>query len=420
MGGSEFLVTPPRPLASGAVLAARTIAAGRISAFGQTSTVDNDRDSATLSFVGTEWVAQITGDAALNGKPTQSHTSDVDVIGTDLGVSVEHVFAGEARTYFFFGDTAANNQGPDGDSIAWTADRAPTVRGFRLNFVVDGAEYRRLTIPGVSLGGFEVPSGAFSHAGKLYVFATTKHFKEPNPGHPDWDVMGASVLATAADPHGDFTKLYQISSRADRATGGFKFINISPEVVANDDVQGLPAVAVAGGSGLLMVGSGVYRRSSPYLGYAPLPDGADPARADWRFLSGFDLGIAGYGPLGRPKWSGAEADAVPIFVDDQVGELSFSWHPDLRRWLLLYGGTILRSARWPWGPWTAPVVTFDYTRDNGATFIGPGGGTYGPYIIRRFSTWDGLRREATLHNLMSTWVPYDASLVRTVLRLDCA
>jgi hypothetical protein len=88
--------------------------------------------------------------------------------------------------------------------------------------------------------------------------------------------------------------------------------------------------------------------------------------------------------------------------------------------LLLYEGTLLRSARWPWGPWSPAVRTFDINNDNGAGFIGPGGGTYGPYIVRRFSTWDELRREATIYNLMSTWVPYDASLMRTVIRLDCS
>jgi hypothetical protein len=417
-GGSDFLVEPFQPLRNGGVLSARTIACGRISPLGATAIVDLDRDDSNLELLRTEWVAQETGDSSLNGKPTLSRTSDVDVLGTDLGVTIEH----GGRTYFFFGDTASDHEPTDADSIAWTADATPTVRGFHLNFVLENARFRPLTIPGVTLGGFEVPSGGFSHNGKLYVFATTDHFEEPRPtGGDPWDVMGASVLASATDPHTDFTKLYQISSRADRSHGGFKFINIAAERVENDEAPGLPPdVATPGGAGLLLAGSGVYRRSSTYLAYVPLPDGGDPIRADWRFLKAFDTNIAGYGPLGKPRWSTAESDAVPIFDDPQVGELSFIWHRELRRWLLFYEGTLMRSARWPWGPWSAALRTFDIATGKAEGWVGQDGGTYGPYVIRRFGAWDVLHREATIYHLMSTWKPYDASLMRVVLRLDCA
>jgi hypothetical protein len=422
-GAPDFLVDPPTPLQQGDTVSGRTIAAGRISPFGPTSTVDRDRDNSSLGFMRTEWVAQEIGDSSPNHKPTTSHTSDVDVIGTDLGVAIDHVFNGEPRTYFFFGDTDSGDELPkDADSIAWTTDAAPNVRGFRLNFVTEGGHFRPLAITGnVSLGGFEVPSGGFSHDGKIYLFATTDHFKEPNPaGGPDWDVMGASVLASAADPHNDFDKLYPISTRNDRASGGFKFINISAQVVSNDSVPGLPDVATPGGTGLVLVGSGVYRRSSPFLAYAPLAAGGDPARADWRFLSGLTAGVPGFGPKGKPSWSAAEADAIPIFDDPIVGELSVVWHEELERWLLLYEGTLLRSARWPWGPWSAAIRTFDGATGKAEGWINPPGATYGPYVVRRFGTWDALHREATIYHMLSTWDPYAASLMRTVVRLDCA
>ncbi|HEX3127228.1 MAG TPA: DUF4185 domain-containing protein, partial [Thermoanaerobaculia bacterium] len=425
-GTTEVVIPLAGKLAHGVFLQARQLLCGHNSGLGPELQVRNDVDKTKVTWKSTEWIAQLTG----------LRTYRAGVFGTDLGTSVDHVINGELRTFFFFGDTFTIGSSQSSDAIGWTTAAAPSSRGFRLSFPIDriwlGLKMFRpliIEVPGartiadlfLSLSGFEVPTGAFSHAGKLYVFATTDHFTDtPRTPGKDENFMGVSVLATGSDPGRNFMKLYEISNRTN-APGGFKFINISPWKIRNDDWPGLPDNARPGEEGLLMVGSGRYRESPAFLAYVPLPPNADPPLHEWRYLSGFDDSQTSFSPCGRPSWCTQQAAAIPLFLEEPqvVGELSFSWNPFLNRWLLLYSGAVLRTAAWPWGPWTDPLPIFDFGRDNGAAFIDPDGGTYAPYVSARFNQWEPLTREATIYYVMSTWRPYQVSLMKTVLRLEC-
>lgn len=79
--------------------------------------------------------------------------------------------------------------------------------------------------------------------------------------------------------------------------------------------------------------------------------------------------MPGFGPNGPPNWSTAETDAALLFTD-QIGEISYSFHIGLKRWLIVYGGCatdgcgiVLRSAPMPWGPWSGAQLLFNTQRE---------------------------------------------------------
>jgi hypothetical protein len=300
----------------------------------------------------------------------------------------------------------------------------------------------RLTIDGVSQGGFEVPTGGFSHNGQLYVFASTDHYTDTPITHnvgKDDNFMGRSVLASAVHARDTFFVVPgydHISNHTREAAGGFKFINIAPWKIRNDDWPHLPSNAVPGGTGLILIGSGRYRESQPCLAYVPLPPGGHPQFTEWRYLAGFNRAVPGGGPCGSPEWSTRQEESIFLFDDSAfffgnkgiVGELSLTFDAGLELWLLLYAGVMMRTAEYPWGPWSDPVPLFDFGRDHAdrknpsdprPRFIQPDGGTYGPYIVPRFTQWDPWSQQATLYYVMSTWRPYQAMLMRTIVRLTC-
>src|SRR5258708_17781480 len=54
----------------------------------------------------------------------------------------------------------------------------------------------------------------------------------------------------------------------------------------------------------------------------------------------------------------AEIFAPVLAADRCIGELSVTWNPALRQWLILYqcqGGIMARVAPAPWGPWSLPT-----------------------------------------------------------------
>jgi hypothetical protein len=377
----------------------------------------------------THRICQLTGGGDPQGLPHPNDTTRFGLLGTDLGSSFDHFVGGEHRTYFFFGDTNTNEGDPYGDSIAYTTDDIADPQGLHLQFIMGDNQWRRLVIPGLSLGKYEVPTGGFSHAGRIFVFATTGVLERG-----DLAFMENSVLASATDAHNNFDLSYFVSHRDDNvdtpATGG-KFINVSPVVVNNNDWPGLPDTAQPGGQGLLMAGSGCYRQSPPYLAYAPLPDGQAPAASDWRYLQGFHFWEPGYGPNGPPNWSTAERDAVPMF-NAQIGEISYCYNSGLKRWLMLYGGCapagcgiVLRSAPMPWGPWSEPQLIFDPQREGAVGKYFFECGPYGAYVISRYDQWDPASQQATFFYTVSngncnsdpTEPRYQVHLMKSTLRL---
>lgn len=353
-------------------------------------------------------ICQLTGEIDRERQqPTLNQTeSRFGVRGTDLGSSFEH----NGRVYFLFGDTIGRH---GGDSIAFSEDADPE-DCVALQFVTgpDGL-YLPPRVPGIRLGAFEVPTGGFSHNGKMYVFFTTDHSEQK--------VMGRSILARSRDNAQSFEYLYDVSRD--------KFINIAPVIVNNAEVPGLPD---SQGQGLLLWGSGTYRKSDPYLAYIPLNAVED--RQALRYFAGLEPNSV------QPRWSTNELEAVPLFAHPCIGELSVAWNPFLRKWLMLYNcgnprGINFRVADQPWGPWSSAQVLFHPWEDNGYCHFmhvswasrrcdsvhDPGrenewGGEYGPYLIARYTKGDEMR--TTIYYVMSTWNPYNVVLMKSMLEVE--
>jgi hypothetical protein len=356
-------------------------------------------------------ICQLTGDFDRErNEPTLNQTyHNYGVSGTDLGSSFVH----EGRTYFLFGDTVGFSflTASGADSVAYTTDTNPE-ECLHLQFVTSkSGQYRPPRVPGVSLGPYEVPTGGFSANGNMYVFFTTDHTFAKT--------MGRSLLARSTDHAQNFSHIYDFSRE--------KFINVAPVVVENSAIPGLPEQS---GRGVLLWGSGMYRKSDPYLAFLPLDKTED--RNSILFFAGLNAD-------GTTRWSAAEADASPLFHQACLGELSVAWNPYLHKWIMLYNcksprGINFRVADAPWGPWSSPQVLFNARRDGGhCRFIhaswfsrwcdtvndfGRGftwGGAYGPYMIPAFFT--GNDKTSTIYYLLSTWNPYQVLLMKSTLMI---
>lgn len=369
-------------------------------------------------------ICQLTGETdRQRGEPTLNRTeSRFGLVGTDLGASFEH----DGKLYFFFGDTNGTRrdrgreaeggprQGRGNDSIAFTDDVQPE-DCLTLAFVTDsGGHFRSPTVPGISLLGFEVPTGGFSLNGTMYVFFTTDHSQQRT--------MDRSVLARSRDDAQSFELVYNLSNE--------KFINVAPVVVDNASIPGLPQ---AQGQGVLLWGSGLFRRSDPFLAY--LPATQVEQRQALRFFAGLDSD-------NRPRWSTEESQVAPLFSHPCIGEHSVAWNPFLKKWLMLYNcsaprGINFRVAEAPWGPWSEAHVLFQPWEDQGyCHFIHVSwaaqrcdsvhdpqrqnvwGGEYGPYLIPSLTTGNDTR--TTVYFVMSTWNPYNVMLMKATLEVDGA
>ncbi|HEY5924292.1 MAG TPA: DUF4185 domain-containing protein [Kofleriaceae bacterium] len=173
-------------------------------------------------------------------------------------------------------------------------------------------------------GDFEVPSGAFSVGGSIYVFYTTV----VSPTNID---MQGSYIAKWVQPSTTGPFAYQILHQVDQrfdANGPLhgRFINIAAEVM---------------GEYVYLFGTGEYRRSSIHLARKKLTSLDTPG---------------GFEELG-------EVVATPGY-----GELSVRYFPSIKRWMLLAeelspssNRIVAHFAERPEGPWSGPVVVHDMT-----------------------------------------------------------
>lgn len=345
----------------------------------------------------TRKVAQLTGDFDRSlGQPTRSQTDRrFGMLATDLGSSFEH----EGRLFFLFGDTWGRPG--DRDVLAWTDSRSPATITLNVYLDRDG-KWLPLTVPGISQGAFEIPSGGVSIGGRIYVVFTT-----------DWSPrdqrMGRSVMAVSSDDGRTFKALYDLSLT--------KFINVS---------------FWKSGEWLYLFGSGLYRRSSVCLARIGLTEAAD--RAALRYFRGV-------GPDGQPQWSPAEQEAVPLFEHNVVGEFSVAYCEPVQRYIVLYNasnprGITLRSAATPWGPWSEGTVIFDPWQDKGYGHFmhiptndrahpsdslsdprreAEWGGEYGPYVMARYTA--GTAAGCSIFYTLSTWNPYQVVILHSDLKL---
>jgi hypothetical protein len=354
-------------------------------------------------------VCQLVGDFDRErNEPTRDLTmTRYKLATTDLGVPFKH----KGRIYLVFGDTDGAN---GGKAIAYTADTSAE-QGISLTFLQDDTGiYQPVFIPGISQEDFEVPMEGTSVGGKMYIYHTTDHTKNT--------IMGRSVVAVSEDDGNTFTYLYDLSTE--------HFINVSVKQVNPADCLGVPEVAQ---TGLLLFGSGSYRKSDVRLAFQPSEEIEN--RSSLCYFAGLDS-------AGEPAWSRREADARPLLGEECVGELSVAYNRFIKRWIMLYNCKIdqvsqivLRTARFPWGPWSKPQIIFDPARDSGfCHFIhyswasrkcdaisdaereDDSGDPYGPYQFEDYAV--GNSQSTTIYFTMSTWNPYTVVLMKSTLTLS--
>ena len=250
-------------------------------------------------------LCQFTQDSDPTGRPHAGPTTPLGLAGTDLGISVEH----GGRLYLFFGDSTleidlirsrVTERGSD--PIAWLTTQDPDDlenAAPDLHWIThpDGF-FRRLAVDGLPvLGDYEVPTGAFSYDGHLFVFVANEPREDPHR-------MTASHLAGCDDPfNNNFKLLDHISNIGSPYPGGRWMIHISPTVIRNAEWPELPSTV---GDGLLMFGSSAYfgyykpdlninevvLGGNVYLAWAPLTPGLGlsrspiPSAYDWHFYTG--------------------------------------------------------------------------------------------------------------------------------------
>ncbi len=377
--------------------------------------VDNRWRLSDIRYVptSTQRICQMTGDYDPQGLPHINHTGQWGIEGTDFGVTVEH----QGKLFILFGDVPSAD---DADPIVYTTDIDPEPYGFQLYPILcggPGTGFRPLNVKGLSnkgyLGTNETPTGAFSYDGRLYVFVITGN---NNP---------VSYLSSSADPATDFDLHYKISD-----TSG-KFWQIAPWVVNNAEWPGLPSET---GDGLLLWGQGLQGPSwSVYLAWMSLPPG-EHQPIDLKYYRG-----------PGNSWSDEQQEVVPLFFMPDVSAVSVGWIPEVGSWLMLYTraslahpheSIVCRIAKTPW-EWSDEIAIFNPERDGAFTkyMHEPGeddlhllpperpscdsGWAYAPFLLNRYTRWDGQSRTATIYYLMSTNSPYQVMLMRSQLRFSC-
>ncbi|RMD86518.1 MAG: DUF4185 domain-containing protein, partial [Calditrichaeota bacterium] len=247
--------------------------------------------------------------------------------------------------------------------------------------------------------------------GRMYIYHTTTH----NNTVP----KGSSIVAVSEDDGSTFRYLYDFSK--------LFFITVSVVEVDLAQWNGFPQDS---GNGLVIFGSGTYRKSYVRLAFQPADSIEMPQSL--RYFAGLDQ-------TGMPQWSAHEKDAIPLTSQPCVGEFSVTYNQFLHKWLMLYNcdnprGINFSTADQPWGPWSEPQVLFDPWKDGGYCHFmhvdwqfrhcdnvhDPGrenewGGEYGPYQFEDLAT--GNDSTTTIYFTMSTWNPYTVVLMKSTLKL---
>jgi hypothetical protein len=392
-------------------------------------------------------ITQLTGGYDPEAKPVLNDSVPWRVAGVDLGANTEH----NGRLYFFFGDvvpTGGSSWPPyDSDLIAYTEDSSPEPNGFRLRPVTrDGAFYPfTVHVPGGPPKGIQLlqndtPTGAFSYAGKVYVFfAWHDHSRPERPFH--------SSLAGSTDPS-------QPTPFEWVAHIPVKFSQVAPWVITNSDMTDLPS---RNGNGLILFGQGATfgGHGGVFLAWIPLQPGVDPDLSKIRYFTN--------APDPAKRWTTNEADAIPLFKTRwSWSSLSVGRIPETGRWILLYQRTarpeapeesiVARIARTPADfcdatevgeiPIFTPVTdgAYQVVAGNGTVLnhgymhrerqpmadgldrlppaIGGNGFAYGAYLLNRYTRWDRGTRTLTIYYLMSTGMPYQVQLMRSQIRVQ--
>lgn len=426
----------------------------------------------TVSFHGrSEKVCQLTSDADWEtGIPTTSLTQERFGLGAvDLGYPVEH----RGRLALLFGDTwpthvghAGDERSPKDDAVGWIATHAVPTRNACTDLVVNydaGPVFKPAVLagqPDLMQGYFNVPSGGVSDGNALAAFFWTNHCRcpselGPNAVHPLTRPAPTAFCASNHDVSAACPETDELNSVGEgwlaRSTDdGQTFGERAPMPSGFVYATAVDALASAGVPKRQQLGTYVfavprYRHSVPYLAYAPPGALRDPSA--WNMFIGLDA-------RGEPIWLQADGwnrsrpwtppGAPELFGGDRcVGEFSVTYNKPLGQWLMLYNcthGIVARTAEAPWGPWSDAVELLSADRDGAACRLvmaasGCGnqeryhdrasvvqGGFYAPFVLDRYtqalppSRITGARR-TRIYWLVSSWDPYQVSVMRTDLEM---
>jgi len=378
---------------------------------------------AEITAVHTDKVCQIIGDIDRElGTPVANRTPNVGIVGTDLGVPV----AWRGDLVFMFGDTttAPGVVRPESsDPFARIAlDSSPRALCSDLSFeTAPDHAFDPITLDGRTLPGNQVVTGAFPGHHHLFAFFTVADAD----GRTIGDRGGRGVLAKS-DGDNHFRTVRPVSESNDR------FDMVAP-ALAGTNVEGIPR-SWRDHDLVALYGTGRYRESFVRLALMQ----RNHVEVPWIYWAGVDA-------AGAPIWSSDEASARPLSPDVPndacVGEMSVAWSPHLARWIMAYNCHAriqIRTARAPWGPWSAPRSILDAGRDAWGRWVhhpcvGDGfrcgdedyspqvgaaqtGALYGPYLIPEWFESEAPGEE-TIYFTLSTWNPYVSVLMSSTLEL---
>ncbi|MFE1943097.1 hypothetical protein [Streptomyces massasporeus] len=330
----------------------------------------------------------------------------------------------------------------NGDSIKGVCPGAPG-GGIRLNAVLkQNGLYApfRVDPPIGTLGPLETPTGAFSHAGRAYVFVWVGPRQGPGAAE------AGSYLVSSSDP-GSVGRYRIEQAISPLFSGGTHFNQVAPVCIKNVDFPGmLPSTAAT--HGLVMFGHGHNAKhggDAIHLAWSPLDDSPGNPVLRMRYYTADD----------SAPWSADSNKASPLLPRDKYTSMSAAWLPVLNRWILLYGtanpvnqggpaeGPVMaRLGRTPFELAHAPdIPIFHPGREHAYGLYmhqpeldeihpqmpprqpdehgpqGHPGWAYGAHLLQRFTKFNEHTGVLDLYYLMSTSSPYQVHLMHTAIRV---
>ena len=435
----------------------------------------------TFIQIGTsEKICQLTGqtDWATNAPTAAKTQTNFGLISDDLGFPVEsgkelYFLFGDAFpiTHPPFGTI------PPDDSLGWTtrttAPDPKTCLDLQLATSAPQTFAHPTVTPPIQQGSFNVPTGGVFVDSALYGFFWTNHcalpaaltpmpatpLVYPSPPPPTCaeiplnNSVGVSVIAraTPADPTAfQQTIPYTPQTLQIAMPNGFVYVSAAQPRPHYANEPKIEEISIP------VYGAPRYRASVPYLAMAPRKTFGDPAT--WSFYAG----MMGGNPVWIDYWKwvhhfNASGQWMPPGPDAQifhpgsvaeecVAEHSVTWNAPLRSWLLLYncsaGQVEARIAPDPWGPWSKPITLIapgdpgvpcklvqsaagctglvNYWTLPNSTNPWPGF-FYAPFVMDRYTEnvpqSTPLLRRATVYWLVSTWNPYQVSVMRSTIEI---
>lgn len=350
-------------------------------------TIDNESglDSKSITISNLQCVSRVTGaeDNGHNGLPSVKYTLNnrtdlkYNVGATDLGI----VWEMAANKFgIFFGDTYGadfkpNYLAPGPNGSAWRSNvvlfssDTDLSNGITIDGAsTDGVQAKEICFSAHNTSGSgdftSIPTAAIHADGADYV-----HYMNIKT----WDgwVTNYSSLYKSTDGGDNWERVNSVNFSGESNFGQCGYYN--------DDGT------------IYMMGTKSGRDDIPYLARFKENDIENPDK--YEFWNGFG-------------WVyGKESAAAPLF-NDKVGELSFSYLPELRKWVLLYFNgpryeISFRYADNPTGPWSEPAQV--------------AGGREWPQLYGSF-IHPLSKKGTTLYFIMSMWLPYNTYLMSIDLK----